>query len=81
VWRAWGLLTHARLLTTEEAMQALSLSRLGVLLGLLKGPDQRRLNQLMLLIQPAHLQRVVGKVLDQEERRVARAALLRSRLA
>jgi protein arginine kinase len=80
VWRAWGLLTSARLLTTEEAMQALSLVRLGSLLGILQQADQKLVNQLMLLVQPAHLQRVVGKELDQEQRRLARAMLVRGRL-
>jgi protein arginine kinase len=85
VWRAWGMMTHARLLTTEEAMQGLSLVRLGLAMGLLKasaeGPAIRTVNQLMLLVQPAHLQRAVGRDLDQEQRRVARASLLRARLA
>lgn len=80
VWRAWGLLTTARLLTTEECMQALSLLRLGVLLGLLSQTDQKRVNQLMLLVQPAHLQRAVGKELDQEQRRLARAEVVRGKL-
>jgi protein-arginine kinase len=38
-------------------------------------------NQLMLLVQPAHLQRVAGRELDQEQRRAARAALVRSEIA
>jgi protein arginine kinase len=81
VCRAWGLLTNARLLTTEEAMQALSLVRMGMLIGLLKpGVDHRQVNQLLLLVQPAHLQRVMAKELDQEQRRVARATFMRSRL-
>jgi protein arginine kinase len=80
VWRAWGMLTNARLLTTEESMQALSLVRLGSLLGLLPQADQKLVNQLMLLVQPAHLQRVLGKELDQEQRRFARAMLVRGRL-
>jgi protein arginine kinase len=81
VCRAWGLLSHARLLTTEEAMQALSLVRMGILIGLLKpSVDHKAINQLMLLVQPAHLQRVIGKELDQEQRRIARASYMRSRL-
>jgi len=84
VWRAWGTLASARLLTTEEAMQAISLARLGVLLGVIPGDrpgaDGRTLNLLWLLVQPAHLQRVVGRELDQEQRRVARASLMRMRI-
>lgn len=87
VWRAWGMLSSARLLTTEEAMGALSLLRLGVSMGLLRGagplgdgPTMRVVNQLMLLAQPAHLQRAVGRELDQEQRRAARATLVRTKL-
>jgi protein arginine kinase len=81
VFRALGALTSARLMTTEESMQLLSLVRLGVVTGVIDRPEQGMINQLMLLTQPAHLQRVVGKELDQDHRRAARAELLRARLA
>lgn len=81
VQRALGTLRHARLLATEEAMQLLSLARLGVLLGLAPEVPQQAVNRLMLLIQPAHLQRAFGKELDQEQRREARATLVRRELA
>jgi protein arginine kinase len=80
VFRALGLLTSARLMTTEESMQLLSLVRLGVLTGLIENLDQKSVNTLLLLTQPAHLQRVTAKELDQDQRRVARAELLRGRL-
>jgi protein arginine kinase len=81
VHRAYGTLLHARLLATDEAMQLLSLVRLGVLMGVIRGTSHQRVNQLMLLVQPAHLQRVAGRELDQEQRRAARAALVRSEIA
>lgn len=80
VFRAMGILTTARLLATDEAMLLLSNVRLGVVLGLIKDVDQRRVNQLMLLVQPSHLQRAAGRELDQEQRRAARALLVRQRL-
>ncbi|GJQ28868.1 MAG: protein-arginine kinase [Phycisphaerae bacterium] len=84
VWRARGILSNARLLTTEEAMQALSLVRLGVLTGVTPAPDPaaevRLVHLLWLYVQPAHLQRAFGREMDQEQRRAARAALVRSRL-
>jgi len=80
VHRALGLLTHARLLSTEESMQQLSLIRLGVICGILPQIDQATVNQLLLLTQPAHLQRAAGRELDQDQRRAARAQLLRERL-
>ncbi|MFG0285277.1 MAG: ATP--guanido phosphotransferase [Phycisphaerales bacterium JB039] len=81
VFRALGTLRSARLMSTQEAMQQLSWLRLGVALGLIEDVDIATLNRLTLLTQPAHLQRVVGSPLNQDQRREARAALLRSRLA
>jgi protein arginine kinase len=80
VHRAVGVLTHARLLTTEEAMELLSQVRLGIVSGIIRGSDLADVNRLMLLVQPAHLQQIVGKDLTQEQRREARATLMRSRL-
>jgi protein arginine kinase len=79
--RALGTLRSARLMTTEESMQLLSLVRLGALTGVLQGVDVRRVNQLVLLTQPAHLQQALGQTLGQEERRSARASVLRERLS
>ncbi len=80
VFRAWGVLTHARLLTTEEAMQLLSHVRLGAVVGLLPNLDPAAVNHLTLVVQPGHLQRVLNAELDQEQRRSARADLVRTRL-
>jgi protein arginine kinase len=80
-WRALALLRHARLLTTEETLAALSLMRLGSVLGLLPGVEPPLVNHLLLLCQPAHLQAVTGRTLDPERARAARADLMRERLA
>lgn len=79
-FRALGLLNHARLLTAEECMQSLSHLRLGVVAGLIKHIDLRLVNQLSLLCQPGHVQRAMGRELDQDQRRAARAELMRARL-
>ncbi len=81
IYRALGLLEHARLLATDEAMLSLSLVRLGVVLDLVKGLDQKQVNHLMLLVQPAHLQKIAQRELDQDQRRSVRAATVRQRLA
>ncbi len=80
-FRALGVLTHARLLATDEAMQTLSHLRLGVVMGIIPGIEVTTVNHLMLLVQPAHLQRVLNTEMDQDQRRAARATLVRSRLA
>lgn len=80
VFRALGALTHARLIAADESMQLLSLVRLGVVLGLIDDLPIQTVNQLFLLVQPAHLQRVCGREMDQEQRRIGRATLIRERL-
>ena len=77
VHRASGVLSSARLLKAEEAMQLISHARLGVAAELLDHPITR-LNELSLLVQPAHLQRFVGRAIEQNERRVERASLCRA---
>lgn len=81
IFRAYGILINARLLSTDEAMQLLSMLRLGVVLGVVRDVSQSTVNRLMLHIQPAHLQRELGLELDQERRRVERATLIRTRLS
>jgi len=80
IWRAWGTLTNARQLGTEEVLTLLSHLRLGINMGRIDKTDVATLNQMLLLSQPAHLQRLCGKEMDQAERRQARATLMRQKL-
>jgi protein arginine kinase len=80
VFRALGLLRSARLMETEETLAALSHVRLGVNLKRLKDLDINKVNELFLLTQEAHLQRILGKKLEGEARRAARAEFIRQRL-
>jgi protein arginine kinase len=80
VFRALGVLRHARLLTPEESLSMLSDVRLGVVTGLVSDVTEQDVNQLILLTQPAHLQRVLGREMDQAQRREARADMVRQKL-
>jgi protein arginine kinase len=80
VCRALGLLRSARLLTSEEVMFLLSHLRMGINLGRIKDIDIRTINELFLLTQPAHLQKLQGKKLEGDLRRAARAEFIRQRL-
>lgn len=75
VWRAWGTLRHARLMGSEEAMYLLSVVRLGVAMEIIKetGVTLGTVNQMLVLIQPAHLQKMAGQTLDGPQRRRFRA--------
>jgi len=80
-WRALGTLRHARLMKVEEAMELLSMVRLGVLTGIVEGVSIEQVHGLLLSTQPTHLQRTLKCVLTQQQRRVARASLIRQQLA
>ncbi|MDA1194678.1 MAG: protein arginine kinase [Planctomycetota bacterium] len=79
--RALALLRAARLLTSDEAMSNLSTVRLGVALGILPGMDLTRVNELFVLIQPAHIQKMRGEPIDPPARDSVRAAFVRENLA
>jgi len=80
VWRAYGMLKHARILSSEEAMTLLSALRLGVNTGMLAKTDAETVNELFIFSQPAHLQTRVGRELSPQERDVMRADFFRQRL-
>lgn len=80
VWRAWAILTNARTMGTDEALALLSHLRLGVHMERIDTTSIRVVNELFLLCQPAHLQRVTGQEMTPAARRIARADLLRQRL-
>jgi protein arginine kinase len=78
--RALGVLSHAHILTSSEALGHLSALRLGLDMDILGGVTRPEVDELLLLTQPAHLQSLEGHPLEAEERDIARAALVRSRL-
>ncbi|MBI1953637.1 MAG: protein arginine kinase [Candidatus Omnitrophica bacterium] len=80
IWRAYGTLKSAHLITSSETVELLSLVRLGVDLGLITSLDRGRVNQLFIQIQPAHLQKLEGRALTPSERDARRAQLLRESL-
>ena len=81
VWRAYGLLKHARLLTSQEFMNLASALRLGVGMNMIDGISIRTLNELMVETQPSHLQFMAKRPLEAAERDVLRAEWVRRKLA
>ena len=78
--RAVGILRSAHLLGAEEAMKLLSRVRLGIRLKRLHGIDLNKVNHLLLQVQSAHLQQSIGANLNPDQRREARAKLVREAL-
>lgn len=81
VWRAYGMLRHARVISSSETIALLSHLRLGVHLKLLSDLDIQSVNQLFVRTLPAHLQVLEGRELDSQTRDIARAAYIRKCLA
>ena len=80
IWRAYGILKNSYFISSGETMSLLSMVRLGTDLNILRDVQLRKINELFLLTQPAHLQKIEGKKLNAYERDVKRAELIRERL-
>ena len=78
VWRAWGALRHARLMSAEEAVELLSLLRLGQLTGVLAEPrESASAMRLLVGCGDGHLEAAAGQSLSVSELEAARATYLR----
>lgn len=80
VARAYGTLAHARVLSSAEALQLLSDVRLGIDTGLITGLPPHILQELLVTIRPAHLQKRTGQDLGPDARDELRATLVRERI-
>ncbi len=80
ICRANGTLRNAHIINTKEMMGLLSMVRLGVDMGVITDIDRRAVNELFILTQPAHLQKIEGRILSSAQRDVKRANLIRRRL-
>lgn len=80
IWRSVGILKAARIISSTETNSLLSLLRLGCDLGIVQYFDKQELNELFIITQPAHLQKIYKGTLSVAERDVKRAVLLREKL-
>ena len=80
IGRAYGVLTYAHAMSSKEALNLLSIIKLGVDLGTF--PEDRRLpiDELFIDTQPAHLQKTSQQKLNAEERDHLRAQIIHERL-
>jgi protein arginine kinase len=80
VMRAYGVLTNAKMISTNEALDLLLQIRFGIELGILAKVGYDTINRLMLIIQPGYLQLLKGKEMGQEQRNLNRALLIQELL-
>lgn len=78
--RSLAVLKGAYIITSQETIELLSMVRLGCDLGMIKELSRRTINELFIITQPAHLQRIEEKKLSSQERDIKRAELIRTRL-
>jgi len=81
VYRAYGILTNARTITSEEALSLLSDMKLGVDLKIIDGIEGDIFQKIMISMQPAYLQYSMGKEMSPGERDVNRAQIIRDLLS
>lgn len=81
IGRAYGVLSHAHSISSKETKNLLSLLRLGVDLKLFPSEHGPLVDELFIITEPAHIQRLTEGKKSAEERDVLRSDLLRDRLA
>lgn len=77
VWRAYGVLANARVITSTEAMEHASLLRLGIDLKIVENLNPRILQELLVFTRPGFLQKIFDQELAPRDRDIKRAELIR----
>lgn len=77
VYRSYGILTNAVKLSSDESLKLLSDIKLGVDLGIIKELNDAKVKKLELYTKPASLQKYVGKILNNYERDIKRAEIVK----
>lgn len=77
VFRAYGILSYARIISSQEAMRLLSDVRLGVDLGIIQEIDPKIFNELLVKTRPNFLQKIAHRDLDAMGRDMMRAEIIR----
>ena len=81
IGRAYGTLCHVHLLSSQEAVNLLSLMRLAVDLGMLPPELRASVDRLTIEVQPGHVLCAAHAEIEPEERDRLRAARIREQVA
>lgn len=77
IYRAFGVLSNAKKLTSEECNILLSDVKLGTDLGIIKELNDLKVKKLETFTKPANLQKYVGQTLDSYSRDIKRAEVVK----
>lgn len=77
IFRSFGILKNARIITTNECLKHLSDLRMGVDIGIIEDISIEDINEITLLVQPGSLQKKAKRTLNSNERDIVRAKIVR----
>ncbi|MBQ3146015.1 MAG: hypothetical protein IJB90_05670 [Clostridia bacterium] len=77
VYRAYGVLSNSRKLTSEECNILLSDVKLGTDMGIIKELNDLKVKKLQTFTKPANLQKYAGQTLDIYARDIKRAEVVK----
>lgn len=77
VYRAYGVLSNCKKISTEECRNLLSDVKLGTDLGIIKELTDLKVNKLEIYTKPASLQKYVGNKMDAYDRDIKRAEVIK----
>lgn len=77
VYRAYGILSNCKKISSEETRNLLSTVRLGTDLGIITELNDLKVNKIELYTKPANLQKYSGQKLDKYERDIKRADVIK----
>ena len=80
IYRSLGILRSAYIISSQETVELLSMVRLGIDMDIVQEIDRQTINELFIMIQPAHLQKIEGKKLSSSARDTKRASVIRQKL-
>jgi protein arginine kinase len=81
IGRAYGVLRNVHLLSSQEAVNLLSLMRLAVDIGMLPAEKRGQIDRLSMEVQPGHVQCTAQGDIEAEERDQLRAGRIREQFA
>lgn len=77
VYRAFGILSNCKKISSEECNKLLSDVKLGTDLGIIKELTDLKVNELEIYTMPANLQKFIGEVCDERTRDIRRAEVIK----
>lgn len=77
VYRAYGILSNCKKISSDECNKLLSDIKLGTDLGIIKELTDLKVNELEIYTMPANLQKYIGEVCDEYTRDIKRADVIK----